>query len=333
MQQPNPTVSLPPTAAEQPPTPGAMPNLTTPAPVPTSQRETTPFRLQRETVRPPSQRTHRQQREQPSVPNTPPSTRLHNEEPANDNRRSTRLRAKPRVDYNETRMRKATSYVAMYTVYGIMSYTAGAAYLAANHVLEMARDTTGVHSAYAALQAFDETNKTFDYLNPLAFAAATRASKKGNDPDFPQYHQAMASPEAAYWKEAMDVEIQELIKIGTWELVSRQEALASGRKIVKSTWAFRLKRLPDGTPKKYKARFCVRGDTQVAVEDYDADGIYSPVVQWSSVRLMLILSIVHGLHTRQVDAVNAFAQADLLMCLCIWNSQRDTPTTTMLTVF
>ena len=38
---------------------------------------------------------------------------------------------------------------------------------------------------------------------------------------------------------------------------------------------------------------------------------YSPVVQWSSVRLMLILSIVHGLETCQVDCVNAFAQADL----------------------
>jgi hypothetical protein len=38
---------------------------------------------------------------------------------------------------------------------------------------------------------------------------------------------------------------------------------------------------------------------------------FSPVVQWSSVRLMLILSIVHGLETRQVDYVNAFAQADL----------------------
>jgi hypothetical protein len=38
---------------------------------------------------------------------------------------------------------------------------------------------------------------------------------------------------------------------------------------------------------------------------------FSPVVQWSSVRLILILSIVHGLETRQVDYVNAFAQADL----------------------
>jgi Reverse transcriptase (RNA-dependent DNA polymerase) len=53
----------------------------------------------------------------------------------------------------------------------------------------------------------------------------------------------------------------------------------------------------------------VRGDMQVKGEDFFES--YAPVVQWSSVRLMLNMSIVHGLQTRQVDYVNAFAQADL----------------------
>ncbi len=78
--------------------------------------------------------------------------------------------------------------------------------------------------------------------------------------------------------------------------------------MIKSTWAFRLKRLPSGEATKKKARFCVRGDLQSQFEQFES---YSPVVQWSTVRLMLILSIVHGLQTRQVDYVNAFAQADL----------------------
>ena len=47
------------------------------------------------------------------------------------------------------------------------------------------------------------------------------------------------------------------------------------------------------------------------VQNVDYFESYSPVVQWSSVRLMLILSIVHGLETCQVDYVNAFAQAAL----------------------
>lgn len=65
----------------------------------------------------------------------------------------------------------------------------------------------------------------------------------------------------------------------------------------------------DGTPTKYKARFCVRGDMEIKGVDYFES--YSPVVQWSTVRLLLIMSIVHGMHTRQVDYVNAFAQSPL----------------------
>ena len=60
---------------------------------------------------------------------------------------------------------------------------------------------------------------------------------------------------------------------------------------------------------KYKARFCVRGDMQTEGEDFFES--YAPVVQWSTVRLMLILSMVYGMDTRQVDYVNAFAQAYL----------------------
>jgi hypothetical protein len=90
--------------------------------------------------------------------------------------------------------------------------------------------------------------------------------------------------------------------------------VALGHPIIKSTWAFRQKRAPDGIPTKKKARWCVRGDHQSRLVEkgtLDPFETYSPVVQWSSVRLMLILSIVHGLETRQVDYVNAFAQAEL----------------------
>jgi Reverse transcriptase (RNA-dependent DNA polymerase) len=70
-----------------------------------------------------------------------------------------------------------------------------------------------------------------------------------------------------------------------------------------------LRRTPDGVPTKEKARLCARGD--MMQKDVDCFESYSPVVQWSSVRLMLIPSIVDGLETRQVDYVNSFAQADL----------------------
>ena len=63
----------------------------------------------------------------------------------------------------------------------------------------------------------------------------------------------------------------------TWTLVSRATAIAAQKKIVPSKWTFKRKRFPDGRIRKYKARFCVRGDKQVVgVDVFDT---YAPVVQ------------------------------------------------------
>ena len=69
------------------------------------------------------------------------------------------------------------------------------------------------------------------------------------------------------------------------------------------------KRYPDGRIRKYKARFCVRGDRQRFGIDFDET--YAPVVQWSSVRMLFTLALTLGLKTRQVDYSNAFVQADI----------------------
>jgi hypothetical protein len=80
--------------------------------------------------------------------------------------------------------------------------------------------------------------------------------------------------------------------------------------VLDGTWAFKIKRFPTGLVRKLKARFCVRGDQQV--EGIDYFDTYAPVVSWVVVRLLLTMSIVMGLATKQVDYTNAFAQADLL---------------------
>ena len=67
----------------------------------------------------------------------------------------------------------------------------------------------------------------------------------------------------------------------------RRDEVPTGRKVLKSTWTFKLKRLIDGTSLKYMARLCVRGDLQTEGVDYFE--IYTPLVQWSTIRLLLIL--------------------------------------------
>ena len=139
------------------------------------------------------------------------------------------------------------------------------------------------------------------YLHPLAFATKALAA------DTPTYAEAMSGPDAEGYMEAMDVEIEALEKLGSWDAVDIIEA--HGHNIIDSTWAFKKKRYPDGSMKKLKARFCVRGDQQVEGLDYFET--YAPVVAWSTVRLMLVLSVFLGLCSKQVDYTNAFCQADL----------------------
>jgi hypothetical protein len=83
----------------------------------------------------------------------------------------------------------------------------------------------------------------------------------------------------------------------------------SDAKVLPSTWVFKIKRYPDGRKRKYKARFCVRGDRQVEGVDYNEK--YSPVVSWSTICMMLCLVANSGLATKQVDFSNAFVHAEL----------------------
>jgi len=55
-----------------------------------------------------------------------------------------------------------------------------------------------------------------------------------------------------------------------------------------------------------KARLCIRGDLQeLCVDVFDT---YSPVLQWSTIRLLLILSVILKLETKQDDYTLAFVQ-------------------------
>jgi hypothetical protein len=129
-----------------------------------------------------------------------------------------------------------------------------------------------------------------------------------SDPDNPTYNQAMASPDSDCWWDAMITEMETLEnKLKAWELVPYGSSMNS---ILPSTWAFKLKRYPDGTVKKFKAHFCVRGDCQI--EGVDFWETWAHVVQWSTVRTMMVLSTKLGLKSAQADI------APVPSCMPIW---------------
>ena len=54
----------------------------------------------------------------------------------------------------------------------------------------------------------------------------------------------------------------------------------------------------------------MRGDVQKTLYPEPLNS-YSPVVQWATVRLMLILQCILGFQSQSIDFTNAFAQADI----------------------
>jgi hypothetical protein len=128
------------------------------------------------------------------------------------------------------------------------------------------------------------------YVHPLFLKAHSAASKADN----PSWCEATRGKFAnKYWK-AMKLEIATLEAIDAWSVIDRLD-----HHVIASTWAFKCKRYPDGLIKKFKARFCARGDQQI--EGIDVFETYAPVVQWTTIRLMFILEILLGLKLKQGD--------------------------------
>jgi hypothetical protein len=95
-----------------------------------------------------------------------------------------------------------------------------------------------------------------DFLPGVNDAPWSLTAKKGkNDPDYPTYAEAMAGPYRDKFIEGQKKEIAELEAKGTWERVDRS-SLPKGTEVIRTTWAFRIARLPSGEIKKFKSRYC-----------------------------------------------------------------------------
>jgi len=121
------------------------------------------------------------------------------------------------------------------------------------------------------------------------------------------YGQAMNQPDRPNFIKAMVKEIDDLFQNDVWQLCHCTEV--GDIQTIKAVWSFKRKRSPYGTVTKHKARLCAQGDMQVeGVHFWDT---YSPVVQLTTVRILLILSLLLGLKSRSIDFTLAFTQASI----------------------
>ena len=142
-------------------------------------------------------------------------------------------------------------------------------------------------------------NTICEYLNPALLV--TMANKDDN----PTFSEAMVSPDRGGFIAAMEVEVQTLIDMTAFDVVPRP----INKKVIYGVWAFKRKRYPDGSIRKLKARYCARGFEQQQGVDYFET--FAPVVMWMTVRLLLIMSILMDLETKQIDYTAAFIHAPI----------------------
>jgi hypothetical protein len=174
----------------------------------------------------------------------------------------------------------------------------------ANHCISEELSTNSfddnLYEAFIAVQNSQPmpSDNELNFLEHYACAAST-------NPDVLHYGAMLKDPDHPHFENDMKREIKDLLATGTVELILR--STLSADTILPAIWSFRRKRAPDWTVIKYKARVCPHGGKQVEGENYWAT--YAPVVNWRTVRLVLILCLLGNLHSRQIDYANAYTQA------------------------
>ncbi|KAM0996802.1 hypothetical protein ACFX2C_006762 [Malus domestica] len=107
------------------------------------------------------------------------------------------------------------------------------------------------------------------------------------------------------WKNAMQEEFDALKSQRTWVLVPPP----THRSIIGSKWVYKLKKNPDGSISRYKARLVAQGYTQELGLNYFET--FSPIVRHTTVRLIISIAAQNKWELRQLDIKSAFLHGDL----------------------
>ncbi|KAI2496437.1 hypothetical protein MHU86_18061 [Fragilaria crotonensis] len=135
------------------------------------------------------------------------------------------------------------------------------------------------------------------------------AYKATSDPDTLYYHQATKEQDKEEFENSMLKEVEDQYNNGNFSIVHKSE-VPDDQTVLPAVWQMRRKRdAKTGAIKKFKARLNIDGSRMRKGVHYDMK--YSPVASWNSVRMLLTLTALHGWHTKQINFVQAFAQAPI----------------------
>ena len=119
------------------------------------------------------------------------------------------------------------------------------------------------------------------------------------------FEEAMKSNDSAFWKEAVNDEMDYIMGNKTWKLVD----LPPGSKPIGCKWIFKKKMKVDRTIDKFKARLVVKGFIQK--EGIDYFDTYAPVARISTIRVLIALASIYKLQIHQIDVKTTFLNGEL----------------------
>jgi len=117
--------------------------------------------------------------------------------------------------------------------------------------------------------------------------------------------EALRSPQAKLWQDAMEAEYDSLMKNGVLKLVK----LPNGRDVLDNKWVFKIKHNSDSSIQRYKARLVARGFSQQSEVDFTET--YSPAARLTSVRAILAIANQLDMDVHQMNVQTTFLNGNL----------------------
>jgi hypothetical protein len=116
------------------------------------------------------------------------------------------------------------------------------------------------------------------------------------------YHDILKLPKSDHkeWRAACEKELETLCRRSVYDLVERPR----GRKVIKNCWVFDVK-----SDSRKRARLVAKGFSQVEGLDYDQ--VFSPVIRFETVRLILAMAALKNWHMTGFNVRNTYLYGEL----------------------
>jgi transposase InsO family protein len=150
---------------------------------------------------------------------------------------------------------------------------------------------------HAAGDPLEETTEDLNHFDDVVFLVDVE------DPDAPEWPDAIKTDEREKWLEGARTELDSLREMRVFELVLRRDVPAN-RSVLRGKFVCRLKRDAVGNPVRYKVRWVAKGFQQVWGRDFSKTT--SPTARLESLRVVLHIAAVNDWVIEQYDVKTAF---------------------------